>query len=90
VQGRTNRRDLLGKFDSLRDDSVAGLNRALQVDLANLFAQISPGLDQSDETVLDNQVDICPLFDRLLDSSVCLDDEFLATVIKLQVSNDYN
>ena len=76
----THRRNLGGQVDALCDLHLTGLERALEIDVANLLAQVGLGGDEPDEAVLDRQLDVCALLDRLLDHPLRLDDELFATI----------
>lgn len=59
------------------------LKRALEVHVADLFAQVCLGADEADEAVLDSQKNVSALLDGLLHGPAGLDKEFLATINKL-------
>lgn len=80
VAGGTNRRDLSGKIDALCNLHVAGLERALEINVTNLLAQVGLGGDEPDQAVLNRQQDVCTLLDLLLDLSLRLNDQLLATI----------
>ncbi len=76
--GMTYRRHLLGNLDCFRDGKDALLDGALKVDVGNLFAEIGPGVDKADQAVLDDEVDVGSVFDRLEDGSSCPNDQVSA------------
>ena len=82
---QTYRRNLGRNIDALLDLKDAGLNGTLEVDVVDLFAQVCLGADETDETVLDSQENIRALLNLLPDSTLGLDDEFLATASKWSV-----
>ena len=73
--GLTHRRHLLGNLDGLRDGEDALLDRALEVDVADLLAEIGLGVDEADQAVLNNEVDVGALLDRLEDGARRADNE---------------
>lgn len=76
----TYRRDLSGQLDRLGELELTGLEGALEVDVANLLAQVGLCGDEADEAVLDDEQDVGALLDGLLDDALGLDDELLATI----------
>jgi hypothetical protein len=72
------RRDLLGEIHILCQAHVALVERALQVNLANGFAQIGLLVDQGDQTVFDLKVHFGALFDFLFKGSGSFDGQSLA------------
>ena len=79
----TNRRDLRRQIDFLRNLHLTGLKRAFEINVANLLAQIGRGTDESNQTVLDRELDVCPLCNLLLNVSLRLDNQLLTTVDEL-------
>lgn len=77
------RRDLGRQVNILRNLHLASLQRALEVDVANLLAQIRLSANKSDKAVLDSQQDVGALLDPLLDLALCVDDQLLATINRL-------
>ena len=73
--GLTHRRHLLGDLDGLRDGEDAFLDGALEVDVADLLAEVRLGVDEADQAVLNNKVDIGALLDRLEDGARRADNE---------------
>lgn len=45
--------DFIGEVNGLGNLEVAGLDRALEVDVSDLLAEIGLGADEADESVLD-------------------------------------
>ena len=76
----THRRHLLGNLDGLRDGEDAFLDGALEVDVADLLAEVRLGVDEADQAVLNNKVDIGALLDRLEDGARRADNEIGAPV----------
>lgn len=76
----TNGRNLGGQLDSLGDLHLASLKRALEVNVTDLVAEVGLGRDKADQAVLDGQQDVCTLINRLLDHTLGLDDQLLATI----------
>lgn len=77
---RAYRWDLLREVDRLGDGDNALLNRALEVDVLDLLAQVRLGVHQPDQTILDLEIDVCALLDGLVDGSDSLDNQLGATV----------
>jgi len=73
------RRDLGRKVYSLGDLDFTSLDGTLQVDIANLLAQIGLGANKANKSILDSQKNISVLLNLLLDYSLSLDQEFLAS-----------
>lgn len=78
-QGQTHRGNLVGKLDRLGDAQDALLDRALEVDVLNLLAEVRLRADKANQAVLDLQEDVGALLDGLLDGTGSLDDELLTT-----------
>jgi hypothetical protein len=76
----TYRRNLSRKVNALGDLDHTSLNRALEINIADLLAEVGLGADKTDQTVLDSQKNIGALLNLLLDRSLGLDQEFLATI----------
>lgn len=72
-------RDLLGQVDRLDDGDVALLDRALEVDVLDLLAQVRRRADQPDVPVLDLEVDVGAVDDGLLDLALGFDREGVAS-----------
>jgi hypothetical protein len=79
-------RDLSRKVYGLGDLDFTSLDWTLQVDIANLLAKIGLGANKTNKAILDSQENIGVLLNLLFDHSLCLDQEFLAT-IKMLVSH---
>lgn len=62
----TYRRDLLGDVDRLGDGQHALLDGALEVDVLGLLAQAGRGGQQPDQPVLDDELDVRAVLDRLV------------------------
>lgn len=75
---QTYRRDLGGEADGLGDGEVTLLDRALEVDVGNLLAEVGGRADEADEAVFDLEADVRALLDVLGCLSRGLDDELLA------------
>lgn len=75
-------RNLFGQLNSLGDDPIAGFDGTFQINFPHLLTQIGFGLEKSDKPILDSQIDIRALFNGLLDGSLCLYDEILATRVE--------
>ena len=73
--GLTHRRHLLRDLDGLRDGEDAFLDGALEVDVADLLAEVRLGVDEADQAVLNNKVDVGALLDRLEDGARRADNE---------------
>ena len=58
-------RDLLGELDDLGESHLALLERAAEIDLVDLFAEIDFLVEDADEAVLDLDVDFGAFFDVL-------------------------
>jgi hypothetical protein len=59
--------DLLWQLNLLRDGGPALLDRALEIDVLDLLAQVCLGRENLNRAVLDLQKNICALFDFLLE-----------------------
>lgn len=79
-------RDLIGDIDSLLDAKRSLLNRAVQIGLLGLLAEVGLGVDKADQSVLDNQVDVSALLDGLKDGTGRADNQLAATVGAWMVS----
>lgn len=73
-------RDLGRKGDRFRDGEVPLLDRALEVDVRDLLAEIRARADKADKTVLDLEEDVGTLLNDLRRVASGLDDELLAAV----------
>ena len=73
-------RDLLGKLDVLGQGGLALLDRALEVDVLDLVAEVGVLLDDGDQAVLDLQVHLRAIFDVLRKVTAGHDAEDLTTV----------
>ena len=73
-------RDLLGKLDVLGQGGLALLDRALEVDVLDLVAEVGILLDDGDQAVLDLQVHLRAIFDVLRKVTAGHDAEDLTTV----------
>lgn len=78
---QTYGRNLLGKFNILGQAHWALLERALQVDILDVLAKVRLLIDDTDQAVLDLQVDLCALLDVFVEDTRCLDRESGATVM---------
>lgn len=76
----THRRHLLGDLDGLRDGEDALLDGALEVDVADLLAEVRLGVDEADQAVLNNKVNVGALLDCLEDGARRADNEIGAPV----------
>lgn len=76
----TYRRNLLRYLDRLGDRQIALLDGALQVDILDLFAQIGFGADESNQTILDDKVDVGSFRDWFKDGSCSLDNQLRAAI----------
>lgn len=72
--------DLLWQLNILGESHLPSLERALQVHLLDLLAQIDCCLQQGDKTVLDDDSAICALLNILLQCSSRLDGKSLPAV----------
>jgi hypothetical protein len=79
VDGVLARRDLLGDVNRLLNAEDALLNRTFQIGLLSLLAEIGLGIDETDQPILDNQVNVCAFLDGLEYSAGCANDELGAT-----------
>lgn len=68
-------RDLRRKIDALGNLQISSLEGALEVNLADLLAEIGLCANETDEAVLHGQQNICTLLDGLLDSSLGVDNK---------------
>ena len=73
-------RDLLWQVNGLGDLNDTSLDGALEVDVADLLAEVGLGADQANEAVLDSEEDVGILLDSGLDLTLGLDDELMTTV----------
>jgi hypothetical protein len=71
-------RNLLGDVDALLDRQLSRLEGALEVDIADLLAEVRLGVNETDKAVLDGEHDVCALLETLFDSAGSLNHEFLA------------
>jgi hypothetical protein len=77
---KTYGRNLGRKIHALDQGQLALLDGTLEVDVADLLAQVGLGADKANQAVLDRQQHVCALLDSLIHDAAGLDDEFLATV----------
>lgn len=75
-------RDLARKINGLGDLQISSLEGALEVNLANLLAEVGLCANETDETVLDGQENIGALLNSLLDCSLGVDNELVATMTR--------
>ncbi len=75
--------DLLWQLDILRNRNAACLDRALQIDIWNLLAQIRLLVDQSNQSIFDLQKHLGPLLDVLAQRAHSFDRECLPTMDRL-------
>jgi hypothetical protein len=73
-------RDLLGELDVLGQGELALLERALEVDVLDLSAEVGVLPDDGDQAVLDLQVHLGAIFNVLREVTASDDAEGLATV----------
>jgi len=73
-------RDLLGELDVLGQGELALLERALEVDVLDLGAEVGILPDDGDQAVLDLQVHLGAIFDVLREVAASDDAEGLAAV----------
>ena len=76
------RRDLSRNVDTFRDFDFARLKWAPEVNVLNLLAKGRFGADETNQTVLHSEQDICAFLDSLLDHTAGLDKKFLATTFR--------
>lgn len=72
--------DLLGELDVLGQGGLALLERALEVDVLDLAAEVGVLPDDGDQAVLDLQVDLGAIFDVFREVTASDDAEGLAAV----------
>jgi hypothetical protein len=53
MESGTHRRNLLWKLNVLCDRDLALLNRALHINIGDLFAEICLGIDEPDQSIFD-------------------------------------
>jgi hypothetical protein len=75
--------DLLWQLNLLRDGGPALLDRALEIDVLDLLAQVCLGRENLDRAVLDLQKNICALFDFLLECARGFDEEWLSPAARV-------
>lgn len=80
-KGITYRRDLSRQVNGLDNIAVAWLERAFEIDIGNLLAEVGLGREQLNEAVLDADLDFSSLFDSLLDRAARCDEKLLAAVL---------
>ena len=73
-------RDLLGELDVLGQGGLALLERALEVDVLDLAAEVGVLPNDGDQAVLDLQVHLGAIFDVFREVTASDDAEGLATV----------
>ena len=71
----TYRWDLLGQINRLGDGDLALLDRAIEVDVLHLLAEVGLRVDEADVAVLDLQQHVCAIYDVFFHCSGCFDDE---------------
>jgi hypothetical protein len=81
----TYRRNLGRQVYALGDLELSGLKGALEVNVDNLLAKVCLGANQADQTVLDSQQNIGAFLNPLVDGTLCLDDQLLATIVCILV-----
>jgi hypothetical protein len=74
---------LTGEINILGDSHISLLNRALQIDVANLLAEIRRGGYKSDQTIFHLQLNVCSLSNILQQCTACLDRESIPTIAML-------
>lgn len=72
--------DFLWKLNVLRDRNLALLDRALQINVGNLLAQIGLSRENLDNAPFDLYVHICSLLDLLQQFTVCFDRKRAPTI----------
>lgn len=77
--GRAYRRNSLRQIDGLFQDHLALINRALQVHLTGVLAQIKRLLDERNHTVLDDDIDIGASRNNIVKHTDGRDDKGLST-----------
>lgn len=75
----TYRRDLLGQIDLCLQSHVTLLQRAVEVDVFNLLAEIGGLSDKGDQAILDLQEHGSTLLDLFVQGTRSLDDKGLTT-----------
>lgn len=85
--GESYRWDLLGQVDGLDDGESALLDGALQVHVLDLIAEVGLRADQADIAILDFEVDVCAVFDRLMYDALGFDEESRATARHIMISS---
>jgi len=73
--GVLSRWDLLGQINRLGDGDLALLDRAIEVDVLHLLAEVGLRVDEADVAVLDLQQHVCAIYDVFFHCSGCFDDE---------------
>ena len=71
-------RDLLGDLDALEDRERTLLERALEVDVAELLTEVGSGADEPDKTVLHDELDVGAVLDGLEHRARGLDEQLAA------------
>ena len=71
-------RDLLRQVHSLFDVSASRLQRAFQINIADLLTQVSRGCQQLNEAVFNGQFDVGILLNSFFEVALGLDEELLA------------
>lgn len=74
------RRDLRRQIDILLEHGLALLERAVEIDVLDLVAEIGFLVDERDESVFDLEVHFCAVFDPLFEGAGCGDDEGFAAM----------
>jgi hypothetical protein len=76
--GETYRRYLSWEAENLLNVDISLLDRTLELNVCDLFAEVRPGADQLDEAVLDGEEDVSALLDVLRSFALGLDDEVMS------------
>lgn len=72
--------DLLWQIDCLLQLDIALLERAIEIDVLDVVAQVGFGVDNPDQTELDLQLDVGAFFDVFGESAACNDVQGVAAV----------
>ena len=75
----TYRRDLLGQIDLRLQNHVTLLQRAVEVDIFNLLAEVGGLSDKGDQAILDLQEHGSTLLDSFMQGTRSLDDKSFTT-----------
>lgn len=81
------RRDLLGQFDLLNDGKLSLLDRALEIDILDLLAEVERLVDELDKAVFDHQLYVRALRNCLLDCSSSFDGQVRAAYLEVSLGS---